>query len=79
MPHHPLSLALPLSPNPYDQDRAGPFLDGLDRAHDPGSPEAARGREGNGGRQQAAGLGIRGYRSALHGSARVEPVALSTG
>lgn len=29
LPHHPLSLALPLSPDPYDHDRAGPFFDGL--------------------------------------------------
>jgi len=28
-PHHPLSLALPLSPDRYDHDRAGPFFDGL--------------------------------------------------
>jgi serine/threonine-protein kinase HipA len=29
LPHHPLSLALPLSPYPYDHDHAGPFFDGL--------------------------------------------------
>lgn len=29
LPHHPLSLALPLSPDPYDHDRAWPFFDGL--------------------------------------------------
>jgi serine/threonine-protein kinase HipA len=29
LPHHPLSLALPLSPDPYQHDRAGPFFDGL--------------------------------------------------
>ncbi|GHE80812.1 transcriptional regulator [Camelimonas fluminis] len=29
LPHHPLSLALPFSPNPYKHDRAGPFFDGL--------------------------------------------------
>lgn len=29
LPHHPLSLALPLAPDRYDHDRAGPFFDGL--------------------------------------------------
>ncbi|PBB39721.1 hypothetical protein CK222_25905 [Mesorhizobium sp. WSM3866] len=29
LPRHPLSLALPLSPDPYNHDRAGPFFDGL--------------------------------------------------
>jgi len=29
LPRHPLSLALPLSPDRYGHDRAGPFFDGL--------------------------------------------------
>lgn len=29
LPHHPLSLALPLASDPYDHHRAGPFFDGL--------------------------------------------------
>lgn len=29
LPHHPLSLALPLSRDPYGHDHAGPFFDGL--------------------------------------------------
>lgn len=29
LPHHPLSLALPLSPDRYGHERAGPFFDGL--------------------------------------------------
>ena len=29
LPHHPLSVALPLSPDAYDHERAGPFFDGL--------------------------------------------------
>ncbi|CAH1691954.1 hypothetical protein CHELA1G11_20996 [Hyphomicrobiales bacterium] len=29
LPHHPLSLALPLSADPYDHDRAGPVFVGL--------------------------------------------------